>query len=210
MATVTAPGERDMLFYRDGRTATVSSVRVNATGQISLATNGKPDASLGHALVPAPATRPAGSRSPVDAATQALTPAHHAGAHAERPERRSHRLRVGNDVARPARQPRSSRKLVTIEIEPRMVDGRPSLLSGQPAGVRRPPLPRGHRRRQVLLRLGAPAVRRHPVRALESVGQRRVRPVHLRVLRPSAAVPHRGRGASVSGSTSTSSTTRWS
>src|SRR6185503_10742560 len=47
--TVQAPGSRKILYYKDGRTATVS-VRVippNAGGGLTLATNGKPDASLG-------------------------------------------------------------------------------------------------------------------------------------------------------------------
>lgn len=42
-----APGSADVLFYRDGRTATVSVRRIKGTGGLSLATNGKPDASLG-------------------------------------------------------------------------------------------------------------------------------------------------------------------
>ena len=44
---VQAPGTADVLFYRDGRTASVSVRRIQVTGGLSLATNGKPDASLG-------------------------------------------------------------------------------------------------------------------------------------------------------------------
>ena len=85
-----------------------------------------------------------------------------------------------------------SRKLeevVTIEIEPEMVQGARVFY---PANRRAYDDPRSHigdRRRQVLLRLGAPEVRRHPLGAVESVGERRVRPVHDRVLRPRPAVP---------------------
>jgi spermidine synthase len=45
--TVQAPGTRRILFYKDGRTATVSVRRIPNTGGLSLGTNGKPDASLG-------------------------------------------------------------------------------------------------------------------------------------------------------------------
>ena len=44
---VQAPGSADVVFYRDGRTASVSVRRIQMTGGLSLATNGKPDASLG-------------------------------------------------------------------------------------------------------------------------------------------------------------------
>ena len=44
--TVAHPS-KNIAFYRDGRTATVSVRRVPSTGALSLATNGKPDASLG-------------------------------------------------------------------------------------------------------------------------------------------------------------------
>ena len=61
-------------FYRDGRTATVSAFRVPATEQLTLATNGKPDASLGREwFQPCDSiTTPAALTG--DAATQALTP----------------------------------------------------------------------------------------------------------------------------------------
>jgi spermidine synthase len=45
--TVQMPGSADVLFYKDGRTATVSVRRIASTGGLSLATNGKPDATLG-------------------------------------------------------------------------------------------------------------------------------------------------------------------
>ncbi|HTK51171.1 MAG TPA: fused MFS/spermidine synthase [Gemmatimonadaceae bacterium] len=47
--TVQAPGSRKVLFYKDGRTATVSVRRIpdESGGGLTLATNGKPDASVG-------------------------------------------------------------------------------------------------------------------------------------------------------------------
>ena len=45
--TLQEPGSRDVLFYKDGRTATVSVRRIPETGGLTLGTNGKPDASLG-------------------------------------------------------------------------------------------------------------------------------------------------------------------
>jgi len=69
---VQRPGSADVLYYKDGRTATVSVRRIGATGGLSLATNGKPDASLGRDwLEPA---RPGAAPMPFtfDASTQAL------------------------------------------------------------------------------------------------------------------------------------------
>jgi spermidine synthase len=67
-------GPWEMEYYRDGRTATVSAFKVNATEQVSLATNGKPDASLGKEWFQRceAVTKPAVLTG--DAATQALTP----------------------------------------------------------------------------------------------------------------------------------------
>lgn len=45
--SVQAPHSRHVLFYKDGRTATVSVRRMPDTGGLTLGTNGKPDASLG-------------------------------------------------------------------------------------------------------------------------------------------------------------------
>jgi predicted membrane-bound spermidine synthase len=71
--TIQKPHSRDIVFYKDGRTATVSVRRLPQTGGLSLATNGKPDASLGpewldstRAIVPGPFTH--------DASTQTLVP----------------------------------------------------------------------------------------------------------------------------------------
>ncbi len=62
--TVQSAGSRQVPFYRDGRTATVSVRRLADQGGLLLATNGKPDASLGLEWLatqtggPAPAQRP--------------------------------------------------------------------------------------------------------------------------------------------------------
>ena len=66
-----APRISDMAFYKDGRTATVSVRRIVSSGGLSLATNGKPDASLGREWF-----EPPGKRGPFthDASTQTLLP----------------------------------------------------------------------------------------------------------------------------------------
>jgi spermidine synthase len=43
---VPARGSREILYYRDGRTATVSAERIKATGETFIATNGKSDGAL--------------------------------------------------------------------------------------------------------------------------------------------------------------------
>ncbi|MFL5493271.1 MAG: spermidine synthase [Gemmatimonadales bacterium] len=116
------PGQRDFPFYRDGRTATVSGARVKESGILSLATNGKVDASL------TPVWRRAcdATTAPVpllaDAATQTLLPlvtlAHvpHATTAAVigQGSGMSSHLLLGSAAMR---------QLVTIEIEPEMVAG---------------------------------------------------------------------------------------
>ncbi|HYV98050.1 MAG TPA: hypothetical protein VE967_11390, partial [Gemmatimonadaceae bacterium] len=72
-ASVPAAGTHDIAFYRDGRTATVT-VRGDGDNGYSLATNGKPDASLTHEwLHPLPPGTP---RGPIggDQVTQAFLP----------------------------------------------------------------------------------------------------------------------------------------
>lgn len=65
------PARPDVLFYADGRTATVSVRRIGETRGLSLATNGKPDASLGGEWFAPPATPAAFN---LDASTQLLLP----------------------------------------------------------------------------------------------------------------------------------------
>ena len=153
---------------------------------VSLATNGKPDASLTPGLVSSAATRSRRRpRSIGDAADADAAPARHPGPCAAGANGGDHRAGLGHVVAPAARQP-APRELVTIEIEPQMIEGSRVFYPGQPAGLRRPALDDRHRRRQVLLRLGAPAVRPHHVGAVESLGERGVRALHRRVLRPHA------------------------
>ena len=115
-------GEREISFYRDGRTATVTVARTVKSNILTLATNGKPDASL----TPAWYQRcDSGSRpSPLmaDAATQALLPlvtlAHMPGATSAavigQGSGMSSHLLLGSSALK---------DLVTIEIEPQMIEG---------------------------------------------------------------------------------------
>ena len=66
-----APRHSDMAFYADGRTATVSVRHILSSGGLSLATNGKPDASLGPEWFRPPGVRGGFSH---DASTQMLLP----------------------------------------------------------------------------------------------------------------------------------------
>ncbi|HEU5304537.1 MAG TPA: hypothetical protein VFU40_07830, partial [Gemmatimonadales bacterium] len=119
---LTGPEEREVTFYRDGRTATVTASRSKPSGQLSLATNGKADASLTPAWF-----RPcdsAGTRSPLaaDAATQTLlplitlanAPAAQTAAVIGQGSGMSSHLLLGSP---------GLRDLVTIEIEPQMIQG---------------------------------------------------------------------------------------
>ena len=71
--TVQAPGTREVLFYKDGRTATVSVRRIPDTKGLTLATNGKPDASLGPEWLNAKAEPKPGAFTH-DAPTQLFVP----------------------------------------------------------------------------------------------------------------------------------------
>jgi spermidine synthase len=116
------PGDRDLKFYRDGRTATVTAVWMRASNTLSLATNGKTDASLSPAWF-----QPCDSvakRLPLtsDAATQALLPLITL-AHAPR-ARTAAVIGQGSGMSShlllgsPALE-----RLVTVEIEPQMLSG---------------------------------------------------------------------------------------
>ncbi|MBA3344633.1 MAG: spermidine synthase [Gemmatimonadales bacterium] len=120
--TLVSPADRDMHFYRDGRTATVSGTKVKSSGILSLATNGKPDASLTPAWYLPCDVIAAPSPLLADAATQTLLPLVTL-AHAPRAETAaiigqgsgmSSHLLLGNSTLR---------ELVTIEIEPQMIEG---------------------------------------------------------------------------------------
>jgi spermidine synthase len=120
--TIIKPGQREMKFYRDGRTATVTAARFNGTGVLSLATNGKPDASLSTDWYRAcdSVTKPVALVA--DPATQALVPlvtlAHMPKAETAaiigQGSGMSSHLLLGSP---------NLRQLVTIEIEPQMIEG---------------------------------------------------------------------------------------
>src|SRR5688500_14951518 len=121
-ARVARPQDMLMLFYRDGRTATVSVRRARDGGTVSLATNGKPDASLTTSwLRPDPRDT---TRRPLtgDQVTQSLLPlltlahvpnARSAAVIGQGSGMTSHML-----LASPA-----LRQLATIDIEPEMING---------------------------------------------------------------------------------------
>ena len=111
------PPARDVVFYADGRTATVSVRRIDGGRGLSLATNGKPDASLGPEWFAPPTTRTAFT---LDASTQLLLPLITL-AHA--PHARTAAV-VGQGSGMSSHtllgDPRLT-KVVTIEIEPQML-----------------------------------------------------------------------------------------
>lgn len=120
--TVQTPGSADIRYYKDGRTASVSVRRLKATHGLTLATNGKPDASLGPEWLE---TRPANApRGPFthNASTQTLSgiiplayfpTAKKVAVVGQGSGMSSHVL-----LASPAVE-----RLVTIEIEPEMIRG---------------------------------------------------------------------------------------
>ena len=114
-----APRHSDMAFYAEGRTATVSVRRILSSGGLSMATNGKPDASLGPEWFKPPAARKPFTH---DASTQMLLPlillahaphAANAAVIGQGSGMSSHTL-LGDP---------NLRRLVTIEIEPEMIRG---------------------------------------------------------------------------------------
>ena len=112
----------DVLFYRDGRTASVSSVRVQASQQLSLATNGKPDASLSKVWFQRCDSGAARVALTGDAATQALTPL---VTLAHNPDARTAAV-VGYGSGMTSHVMLGSphiEEVVTIEIEPQMIEG---------------------------------------------------------------------------------------
>ena len=115
-----SPGARELLFYKDGRTATVSAARVVQDGLILLATNGKPDASLSAEWFQEP--NPIKPLRPLqrDAATQVLlaliTLAHV-------PQGRTAAV-IGHGSGQSSHMLLASptlEQLVTIDIEPEMI-----------------------------------------------------------------------------------------
>jgi spermidine synthase len=114
-------GGQKILFYRDGRTASVS-VKEGAGGDITLATNGKPDASLDSEWMQPPAVGAPPLRMQSDLSTQILLPlitlahAPHSRAAAvigQGSGISSHFLLASEEL----------RHLTTVEIEPEMIRG---------------------------------------------------------------------------------------
>jgi spermidine synthase len=122
MGVVIRPDQREIKFYRDGRTATVTTAKFKATGMMSLATNGKPDASLSPDWFRA--CDSSSRRAPLigDAATQTLVPlitwayapkARTAAMIGQGSGMSSHLLLAAPNL----------KELVTLEIEPQMIAG---------------------------------------------------------------------------------------
>ena len=115
--SVPTPRVSNIAFYTDGRTATVSVRRIPASNGLSLATNGKPDASLGPEWFIAPGVP---TRFTHDASTQVLLPL---VALAHVPQARvAAIIGQGSGMSSHALlgDPRLAR-VVTIEIEPQMI-----------------------------------------------------------------------------------------
>jgi spermidine synthase len=136
-----APGSREVLYYADGRTATVSAERIKETGLTFIATNGKSDGGM-----PAYWTQPCSDSLPKqplrgDAATLALA-ALITLAHA--PEAKVGAV-IGQGTGISSHLLLGSEKLealYTIEIEPEMLDA--SKVGFYPANARVFDDPRSH------------------------------------------------------------------
>jgi predicted membrane-bound spermidine synthase len=118
---VPKPGARNVVFYRDGRTATVS-VRKADDGSYSLATNGKPDASLSPIWFQPVTDTTTPVRLDGDESTQVLLPMITL---AYAPLAKQGAV-IGNGSGMSSHfllgSPRLE-KLVTIDIEPEMING---------------------------------------------------------------------------------------
>ena len=116
---VQAPHSRTILFYKDGRTATVSVRRIPETGGYTLGTNGKPDGSLGPEWLDTTRTYPIGPFTH-DAPTQLFVPLV-ALAHAPR-ARTAAVIGFGTGMTTHALLGSPAlTQVVTIEIEPEMI-----------------------------------------------------------------------------------------
>ena len=182
------PAGREMIFYRDGRTATVAVGRQVPDSFTWIATNGKPDASLDRAWFSAPDTTHL-SVLHGDISTQVLIPlitlAHMPSAKlaaviGQGSGMTSHFL-LGSSDARASGDDRD-----------RAADDRglAPVLSGESPRVRRQALALRRRRREVVLRHRCAQVRPHHLGAVQSVGERRGGVVHRRVLSSRARLPH--------------------
>jgi spermidine synthase len=114
-----APKTSDMAFYADGRTATVSVRHILSSRGLSLATNGKPDASLGPEWFRPPMTRGPFTH---DASTQMLLPLILL-AHAPHAQKAAVIGQGSGMSSHTLLQDPNLKSLVTIEIEPQMIKG---------------------------------------------------------------------------------------
>ena len=120
--TTIKPGQREIKFYRDGRTSTVTAAVFNATGVLSLATNGKPDASLStdwyracdSVTSPVPLVGDPATQALLPIVTLAHMPRAKTAAIIGQGSGMSSHLLLGSP---------NLRQLVTIEIEPQMIEG---------------------------------------------------------------------------------------
>lgn len=116
------PEKTQVKFYRDGRTATVSATQFKASGLISLATNGKPDASISQdwfracdsVVHPVPMYGDAATQTLVPLVTLAHAPRAQSAAIIGQGSGMSSHLLLGSP---------NLKELVTIEIEPQMIAG---------------------------------------------------------------------------------------
>jgi predicted membrane-bound spermidine synthase len=117
---VQAAGSRKVLFYKDGRTATVSVRRLPETGGLTLGTNGKPDASLGPEWLDTTTKDVKRGQFTHDAPTQLFVPlvalAHAPGAKTAAVIGHGSGMTSHALLGSPAIE-----SLVTIEIEPEMI-----------------------------------------------------------------------------------------
>jgi predicted membrane-bound spermidine synthase len=120
--SISEPGAWEELFYKDGRTATVSVGRHVASGDLTLRTNGKPDASFAGTWL-----EPCGDSTPrvplmTDAATQSLAPlitlAHNPDARVAAVIGQGSGMSSHFLLGVPGLE-----EVVTVEIEPQMIDG---------------------------------------------------------------------------------------
>jgi predicted membrane-bound spermidine synthase len=114
--------DREMTFYRDGRTATVSVSRLKNTGVLSLATNGKVEGSITPAWYQACDSSTAQGPLLHDAATQTLVPLVPL---AYAPQARTAAI-IGQGTGMSSHLLLANpglKELVTIEIEPQMIAG---------------------------------------------------------------------------------------
>ena len=122
-ARVSDPRGYEVPFYRDGRTATVSVRRAHGTRMLTLATNGKPDASLSLDWINPPA-RDSAVRRPLtgDQVTQALLPLV-TMAHAPRARTAAVIGQGSGMTSHLLLGSPALRQLSTIDIEPEMIRG---------------------------------------------------------------------------------------